>query len=145
MFGLFKKKNYTKELLGLLILQNDIMKDLVSLFRSRLQEDRQIKDREWTLDKICGDWSSSDLGISVNICKVDNNYYISFDDPASPRLNAQSYPIKVYRQGFYFVLDEYAIFIDYNEEKNMVYLEGNVALMNKGFIVEQLTRTPHIN
>lgn len=138
MFGLFRKKNYTKELLGLLLIQNDTMKELIQFFTTKKHKDRQ--DKELNPDNICGEWTSGILGISVNIKKEKNGCYVSVDNLNAPFNEfTQRYKLMEYNGIYYFILKEYAVFLKYNEDRKTIVLEGNIQLVNGESHVHDLT------
>ncbi|HML65226.1 MAG TPA: hypothetical protein PKC55_10380 [Dysgonomonas sp.] len=135
MFGLFKKKNYTKELLTLLVSQSNIMKQLAALmplladkaFESQYAE--PIKPVS-VLSSICGEWYSQEHGICVSIKKQKEGYHASVCDigylPESPDIN---YPISSYKDLIYFTIDGHVIFIEYRPDTHEINLCGKLSLL----------------
>lgn len=131
MFGLFKKKNYTKELFSLFRSQTDLIEKLVTLvtlLADRSFDKQQQEETESHLDCMCGNWLRNDLGISTRIRKEKGDYYISIGDLEDPDHDFKElYAIRMYKGLSYFVVDSFAIFIEYNKEQNKIFLCGNMA------------------
>lgn len=143
MFGLFKKKDYTKELLSLVISQNNVIEKLavlMPLLADKTFESIQQQKSNLILDKICGEWFSKDLSISVKIRKEKSGYYACIDDLGIQSKDFKiSHAIRTYKGMSYFVLSGYAIFLEYNEGDKMIYLEGSLTLTQKNAVSDDLT------
>lgn len=138
MFGLFKKKNYTRELIDLLLIQHDTIKELIQFLMIQKHKDRQ--DKELNPDNICGEWVSGALGISVNIKKGENGCYVSVDNLNTPFSEfTKRYKLMEYNGIYYFILKEYAVFLKYEKDRKTIVLEGNIELVNSESYVDDLT------
>lgn len=135
MFGLFKKKNYTEELLGLLVLQSDVMKEMASLLAllaDKAELKQEPEDSVSMFEKICGEWYNENLGLCVSIKKDQNDYYAGIRDIGGSSDDfGISYPIRIHKAMSYFVLDSYAIFIEYKAEIHEIRLCGKLTLLRK--------------
>lgn len=129
MFGFFNKTKQIKKLTGLLLFQNDILKDLVDILRG-MNSKPELVDTPTIPEAICGEWSGKDLGICLSVRKVNNNYYASVRDlDGQPGDRGESYPVRQYKGTCYFILDSYAIFMEHDKEKNQLRLCGNLSLV----------------
>lgn len=132
MFGIFKKKNYTKELLGLLTMQNDLMKSLLhrNKEKSKPELERSRKeDKGDFFENLYGEWLCEEIGIVINIRQGESGHYVNVQDLD----DGQSYYnneviLKKYRAISYFTVGNEPIFIEYDEEKDKIYLQGNLSL-----------------
>ena len=137
MFGLFKKKNYTKELLALTILQNEVLREfktLISHLANKTAGDKkpQVTDPILIMDKICGEWYNQKQGVCVVISKQKDSYYAGIGDIGSlPENYGIAYPIRIQKDLIYFTLEGYAIFIEYKENVNQIILCGKLSLLRK--------------
>lgn len=129
MFGFFNKAKQIKMLTGLLLSQNDILKDLVNLLRSMNDKPEPV-EAETIPDAICGEWSGKSLGICLSIRKESSNYYASIRDlNGLPEDYRESYPVREYKGLYYFNIDSYAIFLEYHKDNNEINLCGNLILV----------------
>lgn len=129
MFGFFNKTIHIRTLTGLLLLQNDLLKDLVNIIKSRScwQEHTDFKT---VSDAICGEWGGKDLGICLSIRNENNNYFVSIRDlNGQPEDYRESYPIREYKDTCYFILDSYAIFIEHDQNNKQLRICGNLSMV----------------
>ncbi len=137
MFGLLKKKVKTEDLLDIMDRQADALKGLLSLYISleeRIAEKnaREIPDLTTVMDKICGEWYSRKLDISVTIKKYGDGYFAEIGDAGNlPGYFAENYPVRLHNNMAYFVLEGYAIFMEYNAEIHELCLCGKLSLLRK--------------
>ncbi|MBF0647423.1 hypothetical protein IR083_01150 [Dysgonomonas sp. GY75] len=129
MFGLFKKKNHIKPLLGILALQSGMIGELLSLLKEMNDKRRRQEDGARPAD-ICGLWHSKELGICLSVSKKGGGYYASLTDTGGlPGDRGIPYPVRTHNGICYFVLDSYAIFIEYDHRMNALRLCGNLLLV----------------
>jgi hypothetical protein len=131
MFGFFNKAKQIKTLTGLLLSQNGILGDLVNLLKSEYSlRERTDTDTRAEPDAICGEWCGKDLGICLSVRKENNTYYASVRDMnGGPEDYRESYPVRQYKGTCYFILDSYAIFMEYDKDKKQLLLCGNLSLV----------------
>lgn len=135
MFGIFKKKNYTKELLTLVFAQNNILEKLVAflplLAEDAFEKSRQ-KESEMFLEWICGLWICEKIGITVKIRKEKSGYFVSIADVGGLDHDFKvSFAIRTYKGMSYFIIDSYAVFIEYDKITNTLNLDGSLRLILK--------------
>lgn len=135
MFGLFKKKNHIKDLPALVIAQFDVIRKLAALMpllADLVLEKAQLKESDNILEAICGQWICEDIGICVKIRKEKSGYYASLMDIAGQEHDFNvSYAIRTYKGMSYFVVDSYAIFIEYDKQNHEIIFGGNLSLVRK--------------
>lgn len=130
MFGFFNKTKQIKVLTGLLLFQNDILKDLVTLLGDMNGRPKPV-DTQTRPEQICGEWSGKDLGVCLSIRKENNCYYASIRDlNGQPEDYRESYPVRQYKDTCYFILGSYAIFMEYDKDKNQIHLCGNLCMVH---------------
>lgn len=129
MFGFFNKTKQIKTLIGLLLLQNDILKDIVNILKNMNKKDKE-STTEILPNEACGEWSVKNLGICLLIIKEKDKFYASVRDMDSPASDyKKSHIIRTYNNICYFILDSYAIFVEYDKDKNRINLCGNLSLI----------------
>jgi hypothetical protein len=106
-----------------------MLQDLINLLRDMNNKQKPM-DTETIPDTICGEWTGRNLGICLSIRKEYNNYYASVRDVNGlPEDYRESYPVRKYKNICYFILDTYAIFIEYDKDNNQLILCGNLSLV----------------
>ncbi|MDH6311171.1 hypothetical protein M2451_004091 [Dysgonomonas sp. PFB1-18] len=137
MFGFKKKKVSMKDLLNLIDRQNDVIKELLSLYSSlasKIPENAKqyTPDTTILLDKICGKWHSQKLDICIIIKKekYSDNYYVEISDlERLPEDFIVTYPIELYKDMMYFVLDGHVIFMEYEADSHELSICGKLSLL----------------
>lgn len=131
MFGLFKKKDHTKELFfSLVFAKNNARGKLampIPIFTGKVLAKNSKEECEMTLDKISGTWFCPAIGLKVAIRKEESRYYADISEIDDPDTDSKaSFAIRFYKGMTFFTIDGHGLFIEYNELNNHVILEGNI-------------------
>jgi hypothetical protein len=132
MFGLFNNRRPVKKLAEFVLLQNSILLKLVNILKE-MNERRPDKEEAGTApEALCGRWCARDLGICLDICQTGGGCYARLTDTGGlPGNPGASYPVREYKGICYFILDSYAVFIEYDSRKNEIRLCGKISLLRK--------------
>ncbi|MBF0647231.1 hypothetical protein IR083_00145 [Dysgonomonas sp. GY75] len=129
MFGFFNKAKQIKTLTGLLLLQYEILKDLVNILKD-MNKKNEESNTEILPNEACGEWIVKSLGICLLVTKEKDKFYASVRDIDSPAGDyKESHIIRTYNNICYFILESYAIFVEYDKDKNQINLCGNLSLI----------------
>lgn len=129
MFGFFNKTKQIRTLTGLLLVQNNILKDLINFIKDMNKKNEQ-PTTEILPNEVCGEWIVKTLGICLLIIKEKDKFYASVRNMDSPDSDyKESHIIRTYNNICYFILDSYAIFVEYDKDKNQINLCGNLSLI----------------
>lgn len=132
MFGLFNNRRQVKKLAGFVLLQNSILLELVNILKEMNDKRRKEEDAGTGPEVLCGRWCARNLGICLDIRQSGDGCYARITDSGDlPEDQRASYPIRAYKGICYFILDSYAVFIEYGKQKNEIRLCGKVSLLQK--------------